>query len=174
MHGKGLYFLKHGGRGLGLAVFPLSDEFCDDLDFATKRILTQAVHAPRFENPLGGGIDGQGVCAKKAHQPRPKTDNGSDLIAFPALVLLANGAQLLGGLGLGEVQEQTFGVKMLPETFGIEIEAFTYEISEPQRRFARPNRKKAKWQNRTILFCLSRGLHEQKLRRVRRDRTEGR
>ena len=130
--GERLDFFKNRPRRFGFAVLPLADDSRDHLDCPTKGTLAQSILSHRFENPFGGGGDSQWVAAEIAHQFWPESSNRCDLIPFPTLILLANGALLIGGLILSDGSEQTLTTKMLPESSRIEIESFTSEISEPQ------------------------------------------
>ncbi len=145
----------------GLSVFPFPDVLGDDPDLPSDGELGEAQISTGSQDPIGRGLAFSRIVSKEVDQSWPQGNLWSHLIPLPAVILLAKGVQMLGGLCLCQVQGQPPGAQVLPQGLWLQNEPFMDQVSEPDRRFGGLEGEVAKWQNRVtriLPVCDSDGL----------------
>jgi hypothetical protein len=108
--------------------------------------------AAGFENKIRNAFFRSRVVAKERKDARPLRHDRLSFVAFPALINLAQGAELLSHILLPQSQHQPSIAEMLTKSLGLGDKPFLFDNERFKRCRTHPNRKKAKWQNRVTCF----------------------
>ena len=94
--------------GFRQTAFPCAHRVCDDAEFSPERVLTESLNTSGHENEIGRStaILRHRVVTEKRDDPLPEADRRLSIVAFPAVVDLAEDAHLTGGLALGLTGEE--------------------------------------------------------------------
>lgn len=125
-HCKNLNLFKHGDGRFALSVLPFPDTFGEGLNLVTHSILTQPQNSTRLQYRICGRLLASRVVGEERKDARPLGDDGLSLVTLPAVVNLAQCAELLCHCLLPQMQHLPSIAKMLAQVAGLVDHAFLW------------------------------------------------
>ncbi len=107
-------------------LLPQTHRFCDDAELSPERVLTESLNTSGHEDEIGcsAAIRRHRVVTEKRDDPLPEADRRLSLVAFPAVVDLAEDAHVGSGLALGLTDEEAAVSQVFAQRSGILEEIF--------------------------------------------------